>query len=125
MDYTDLIPKDDSEKQKDLPDITFMRPSLIKIEGRSYNVNPRPIFDKLIKEIHEFKDQTHSLEVIIDLDTFNTPSAKKLLEVFQCLEGMDAKIIWITEEDDEDMLEAGEDFESMIKLPFVFRTKPI
>ena len=63
------------------------------------------------------------MEVIVDLDMFNTPSARKLLEVFRSLEGTNTKIVWITEEDDEDMLEAGTDFESMIKLPFEFRTK--
>jgi hypothetical protein len=43
--------------------------------------------------------------------------------VFKKLEAIyknknDVKINWYYEEDDEDMLEAGEDYESIIRVPF-------
>jgi len=114
------------DKFKDqLPTITFKKENVLKIEGKSYYVDPRSVYDKLLKEIEEYKTQEKQLEVIIDLDIFNTPTAKKLLEVFRSLESENAKIVWVYEEDDEDIHTAGQDYESMVKLPFEFRIKKI
>ena len=61
--------------------------------------------------------------VSIQLEYFNTSSSKCILDVFKKLENLkkgksDVVINWYYEEDDEDMLEAGEDYESIIKVPF-------
>ncbi|HSA04828.1 MAG TPA: DUF1987 domain-containing protein, partial [Tenuifilaceae bacterium] len=61
--------------------------------------------------------------VNIRLEYFNTASSKCILDVFKKLEVLkknsnDIVINWYYEEDDEDMLEAGEDYESIIKVPF-------
>ena len=62
-------------------------------------------------------------KVIIQLEYFNTSSSKCILDVFKKLEkintgGSTVTINWHYEEDDEDMLEAGEDYESIIDVPF-------
>ena len=62
-------------------------------------------------------------EVDIQLEYFNTSSSKCILDVFKKLEaiykgGNEVVINWHYEEDDEDMLEAGEDYQSIIKIPF-------
>jgi hypothetical protein len=62
-------------------------------------------------------------EVNIQLEYFNTSSSKCILDVFKKLEaiyksGNEVVINWYYEEDDEDMLEAGEDYQSIIKIPF-------
>ena len=59
----------------------------------------------------------------IQLEYFNTSSSKCILDVFKKLEaiyksGNEVLINWFYEEDDEDMLEAGEDYQSIIKIPF-------
>jgi hypothetical protein len=61
--------------------------------------------------------------VNIRLEYFNTSSSKCILDVFKRLEAIhrskhDVEINWFYEEDDEDMLEAGEDYDSIIKVPF-------
>jgi len=61
--------------------------------------------------------------VNIQLEYFNTSSSKCILDVFKKLEAIhksknDVVINWYYEEDDEDMLEAGEDYESIIRVPF-------
>jgi hypothetical protein len=61
--------------------------------------------------------------VNIQLEYFNTSSSKCILDVFKKLEaiyksGNEVVINWFYEEDDEDMLEAGEDYQSIIKIPF-------
>jgi hypothetical protein len=61
--------------------------------------------------------------VNVQLEYFNTSSSKCILDVFKKLEAIskakhDVVINWYYEEDDEDMLEAGEDYESIIRVPF-------
>jgi tRNA(Phe) wybutosine-synthesizing methylase Tyw3 len=61
--------------------------------------------------------------VNVQLEYFNTSSSKCILDVFKKLEGINkggsaVTINWHYEEDDEDMLEAGEDYEAIISVPF-------
>lgn len=55
---------------------------------------------------------------------FNTSSSKRILDIFKKLEGINRNgsavtVNWIYEDDDDDMLEAGEDYQSVVDLPFV------
>jgi hypothetical protein len=64
-----------------------------------------------------------STNVNIQLEYFNTSSSKCILDVFKKLEainkgGSQVVINWYYEEDDEDMLEAGEDYQAIINVPF-------
>ncbi|MCT4602309.1 MAG: DUF1987 domain-containing protein [Marinifilum sp.] len=94
------------------------------IEGRSIPENSldfyKPIMEWLDSYINEPQEET---EVSIKLEYFNTSSSKCILDVFKKLEtifkrGNKVKINWHYEVDDEDMLEAGEDYQSIVKIPF-------
>ena len=55
------------------------------------------------------------------MEYFNTSSSKCILDVFKKLESISdssVSVKWYYEEDDEDMLEAGEDYEAIIDLSF-------
>ena len=56
----------------------------------------------------------------IQLEYFNTSSSKCILDLFKKLEAINKAITihWYYEVDDEDMLEAGEDYEAIINIPF-------
>ena len=61
----------------------------------------------------------------VQLEYFNTSSSKCILDVFKKLEGIhksnnEVIINWYYEEDDEDMLDMGKDYESLIRIPFDF-----
>jgi hypothetical protein len=97
---------------------------LIEIKGRSIPENSiefyKPLVDWLDKYASSPKEKT---EVNIQLEYFNTSSSKCILDVFKKLEVVhkadnDVVINWYYEEDDEDMLEAGEDYQSILKIPF-------
>jgi len=96
----------------------------VEIKGRSIPENSIEFYKPLVDWLDTYaaapKEQT---EVNIQLEYFNTSSSKCILDVFKKLEvihkeGHDVKINWFFEEDDEDMLEAGEDYQSIIKIPF-------
>ena len=57
------------------------------------------------------------------MEYFNTSSSKCILDLFKQLESLnngetEVNVNWYYEEDDEDMAEAGEDYDAIISLPF-------
>jgi hypothetical protein len=60
------------------------------------------------------------LEVNIRLEYFNTSSSKCLMDLLRRVEksAVTASVNWYYESEDEDMLEAGEDYDAIIELPF-------
>lgn len=94
------------------------------IEGRSIPENSldfyKPVMEWLDSYVNEPQEET---KVSIRLEYFNTSSSKCILDVFKKLEtifkrGKKVIINWHYELDDEDMLEAGEDYQSIVKIPF-------
>jgi len=61
--------------------------------------------------------------VNIRLEYFNTSSSKILFTIFKKFENMPKaadkiEVNWYFEEGDYDLLESGEDYESLLKIPF-------
>ncbi|MFO7827043.1 MAG: DUF1987 domain-containing protein [Bacteroidales bacterium] len=97
---------------------------VIEVKGRSIPENSIEFYRPLVEWLEEYsKDPQKLTTVNIQLEYFNTSSSKCILDVFKKLEAIkkarhDVIINWYYEEDDEDMLEAGEDYESIIRIPF-------
>ena len=96
----------------------------IEIKGRSIPENSVEFYKPLIDWIDEYGETPKDTTVInIQLEYFNTSSSKCILDIFKRLEllfkkGFKIQVNWYYEEDDEDMFEAGEDYQSIINLPF-------
>jgi len=97
---------------------------IIEIKGRSIPENSIEFYKPLVVWLEQYASNPLELtKVNIQLEYFNTSSSKCILDVFKKLEAIHKsknKVIinWYYEEDDEDMLEAGEDYESIIRIPF-------
>jgi hypothetical protein len=97
---------------------------VIEIKGRSIPENSIEFYKPLVDWLDEYaKDPMKLTRVDVHLEYFNTSSSKCILDVFKKLEVIhkaknEVLINWYYEEDDEDMLEAGEDYESIIRVPF-------
>ncbi len=107
------------------PSIKFLsEEGVIEIKGRSIPENSIEFYKPLVDWLEAYaKDPLKKTQVNIQLEYFNTSSSKCILDVFKKLEAIhkskhDVVINWYYEEDDEDMLEAGEDYESIIRVPF-------
>ena len=80
----------------------------------------------MIDELHCYaKAPKEYTKVDLKLEYFNTSSSKNLLEVLKIikqinLSGKEIEINWMFDEEDEEMLEAGQDFSSIINHPFNF-----
>ncbi len=97
---------------------------IIEIKGRSIPENSIEFYRPLVEWLEEYSKEPQKLTTVnIQLEYFNTSSSKCILDVFKKLEAIkkaknEVIINWYYEEDDEDMLEAGEDYESIIRIPF-------
>jgi hypothetical protein len=97
---------------------------LIEIKGRSIPENSIEFYRPIVEWLEEYaKSPQKKTTVNIQLEYFNTSSSKCILDIFKKLESIkkarnEVVINWYYEEDDEDMLEAGEDYESIIRVPF-------
>lgn len=98
--------------------------SKLLIQGRSIPENSIEFYKPLVDLLDEYSTQPkENTTVDIILEYFNTSSSKCILDVFKRLEKINAggsKVIinWHYEADDEDMLEAGEDYQAIINIPF-------
>jgi len=108
------------------PSITLdAQKGVVEIKGRSIPENAvdffQPVYEWIDKYTLEPLTQT---TVNLKLEYFNTSSSKCILTILKKFEKLDREnqskitINWYYEEDDEDMLEAGEDFDVIIQIPF-------
>ncbi|MBN1158143.1 MAG: DUF1987 domain-containing protein [Bacteroidales bacterium] len=97
---------------------------ILEIKGRSIPENSIEFYKPLVDWLEEYaRNPAKKTQVNVHLEYFNTSSSKCILDLFKKLESIykaknEVVINWYYEEDDEDMLEAGEDYESIIRVPF-------
>jgi hypothetical protein len=97
---------------------------IVEIKGRSIPENSVEFYKPLIEWLDKYgSTPVKQTSVNIQLEYFNTSSSKCILDIFKKLElihkkGNTVEVNWYYEEDDEDMFEAGEDYQSIINIPF-------
>ena len=97
----------------------------LEISGRSIPENAASFYEPIYNWLDQYvKHPAAATEVIIKLEYFNTSSSKCLLDVFRKLETLQksekstVKVLWVYDADDEDMREAGDDYRTLVLLPF-------
>ncbi|MCE3278300.1 MAG: nuclear pore complex subunit [Bacteroidetes bacterium] len=96
-----------------------------ELKGKSIPENSvlfyKPLFEWLDAYVQNPAPKTN---LNIQLDYFNTSSSKCIVDLFKKIEQIpknakgEATINWMYDDQDDDMLEAGEDYKSIIKMPF-------
>ena len=96
-----------------------------RIRGRSIHENPSKFFDPLISWVEEYlKDPKETTVFDIELEYFNSGSSRYILDILRLL--MDKKedknliINWYYEDGDDDLLERGQYYESILNTKFNF-----
>lgn len=96
----------------------------MELKGRSIPENSVEFYQPLNEWIDGYSSSPKEKTVVdIKLEYFNTSSSKCILDLFKKLEGLNGDsteviVNWYFEQDDEDMEEAGEDYQAIIGLPF-------
>jgi hypothetical protein len=99
----------------------------LEISGRSIPENSVEFYNGILSWLDRYSESPKDKTIMdVKLEYFNTSSSKCILDVFKKLEslkknGNDVTINWFYESDDEDMLEAGEDYDAIIDLPFTMK----
>jgi hypothetical protein len=96
-----------------------------EMKGKSIPENTKGFYTPLVGWTEEYANNPAPQTTFdIQLDYFNTSSAKVIVDFFKKLESIEKSgkgkvtINWHYDEDDGDMMEAGQDYQSIIKVTF-------
>jgi hypothetical protein len=97
----------------------------MEIRGKSIPENSKSFFAPVFDWIDAYgKNPATETTFEVQLDYFNTSSAKSIVDIFKKLEQIHKSgsstvtINWRFDEDDGDMMEAGQDYQSIIRVNF-------
>jgi len=113
---------------QDTPGVIFdIENNKFLLTGRSFPADAEKFYQQLIKWLDDYKNAVpkEPISVEVKMEYFNTASAKFLLDLFFKFEdiketGAEVSIKWYSLEEDEDMQEAGEEFDEIVELDFEF-----
>lgn len=106
--------------------------NIYMISGESRPPDVREFYDQIISWLHEFGKHLSKMENIKDpvvfdfnLEYFNSSSGKLILDICKVLAGLhlsgiNIRVNWHFEKEDEDMLEAGKEMSKIVKIPFEY-----
>lgn len=113
------------EGKFNIPTIRFNKSGILSIEGRSIPEHPLKFYQPLTDWLTDLINTSPSKLVLkVHLDYLNTHSTECMLVLFKKLDEYylstkeDVSVVWIFDEDDEDMESLGEDLKTFVKLPF-------
>lgn len=97
---------------------------LLRFEGRSIPENAQQFYRLILSWIeHYLQNPQPETTLHLNLEYFNTSSSKILLDIMMRLKklsdrGIQTRVVWMYHEEDEEMHEAGDDYASLIEVPF-------
>lgn len=108
---------------EDTPEINIdLEAGIFSISGRSLPEDVTTFYEPVIKWLESYSSKS-PMECSIRLEYFNTASSKIILDILMKLEELaessnHISIKWYYDKNDEDMLEAGEEFSELVEIPF-------
>lgn len=114
------------EGEKKTPFISFdPEKRVLRFEGRSIPEDTIRFYEPILGWIENYikTSRNETTDIHINLEYFNTSTSRYLFGIFKKLESYHIKgspilIHWYYENDDFEMLESGEDYASILKIPF-------
>jgi len=89
---------------------------LVEIKGESFPENTFEFYTPILKWLKELLNSSGKVTINMEIVYFNSSSSQVFFNLFDQINdsveenGLEAEINWIYEEDNESVLEAGEDF---------------
>jgi hypothetical protein len=93
---------------------------LLKIEGRSWPEDVTPFYNPLVQWFQDYvKTPAEQTDFYVTLEYFNSATSKMIYKLFMILtdvanNGSKVIIHWCYQDDDEEMLEMGEEYRAAI-----------
>lgn len=111
---------------KNTPEVILNPEGIIKIRGRSIHENVTDFFSPVEDWVSGYIEVPADLTCVdVNLEYFNSASAKVFIHILQKITYVTLKhkkfiFNWYYEDGDEDILERGEYFASVLDVPFTF-----
>ena len=111
---------------KRTPEVSFSVDGRLVLSGRSIPEDPTKFYDELFEWIFNYcQNASDTTTIDISLEYFNSGSSKAILEILRALvdsaaKGKQISVNWYYEEGDDDILERGEYYESILGIKFNF-----
>jgi hypothetical protein len=99
---------------------------IFEMSGRSLPEDETMFYQQILDWIEKYiKDPNPKTEFIFKLEYFNTASSKVILDILLKFEeiaenGKEIVVKWFYNADEEDMLEAGEEYADIVNIPFEY-----
>lgn len=99
---------------------------VFEIKGKSIPDDAEEFYNDILYWFDDYVANPNDKTVLkIDLEYFNISSSKRLLFLLYKLNELkskekDVRVVWLYNENDEDMFEVGQDYAFMVKVPFDF-----
>ncbi len=99
---------------------------ILTLEGKSVPTEAEVFYKPVIDWLEQYIEHPNSITKInLKLEYFNIASSKRILFILYKLNDLIEKelqvnVDWLYHKEEDDMLEVGQDFESMVKIPFDF-----
>jgi len=112
------------------PLVDLRRDGQMLIKGRSIPENGYIFYQPIFQWIEEYGTRPSLKNVLdIQLEYINTISSKCILDIFKGLEkvkkkGVEVLVNWHYKDEYTDMLQAGEDYDSIINIEFIYIKEP-
>jgi hypothetical protein len=97
----------------------------LRFEGRSIPEDTITFYEPILKWIEQYiqSERPETTEMHINLEYFNTSTSRYLFGILKTLESYHNKgnpilVLWYYEKDDLEMLGSGEDYASILEVPF-------
>lgn len=112
------------EKTAKTPEINFdFEAGTFSVKGRLFSDNTLEFFRPILEAVRKYEENSNDHSVVtIALEGFNTAAAKCLLDLFRVFENIQKRgrgksviVNWHYDQDDEEMLEAGEDYQAILE----------
>ena len=112
----------------DTPDVKFIKDeSIVSISGMSLPEDVKAFYKPIIGWLEEYFTNPNEISnVIFNMTYFNTASSKMILEMLYVMKkavknGFNLNITWAYEEEDEEMLETGQDYTEIVGIEMNFK----
>ncbi len=113
------------QQTDDQPNVVLSKEdNIFEIEGKSLPENSSAFYSPILEWIAEYvKKPNKSTLFVCKIEYLNSSSARKFYEIFAALDkiretGREVKVLWKYETDDRLMLNKGNEFKSILDIPF-------
>jgi hypothetical protein len=111
---------------KRTPEVSFSHDGHFRLAGRSIPEDPNKFYDALYIWVYEYcQSPSENTHIDIELEYFNSGSSRSVLHILRELvelksKGFNVTINWYYEDGDDDILERGNYYSTILNIPFNF-----